>query len=138
LSRYCKNNQKGYLDTCQERKDVPCRARTGYIDQTLPVLFEPDENTQLSTSLELHETLTSVKKGTKAILQITVHNTTSHDILLRNRTALGRLQLIKSATPIEVKLRQTTENGQNRSVPEKAATKEKTPEPIRNNKRGNM
>ena len=105
----------------KSERNVPCRARTGYIDQTLPVLFEPDENTQLSTSLEfeLHETLTSVKKGTKAILQITVHNTTSHDILLRNRTALGRLQLIKSATPIEVKLRQTTENGQNRSVPER-------------------
>ena len=118
-----KTIKRDILIPAKSERNVPCHARTGYIDQTLPVLFEPDENTQLSTGLELHETLTSVKKGTKTILQITVHNTTSHDILLRNRTVLGRLQLIKSAVPLEVKLRQTTENGQNRSVPEKAATK---------------
>ena len=31
-------------------------------------------------------------------------NTTKHDIVLRNRTVLGRLQLIQSVTPVEVKL----------------------------------
>jgi hypothetical protein len=77
-----KTIKRDILIPVKSERNVPCLARTGYIDKTLPVLFEPDENTRLSTGLELHETLTSVKKGTKAILQITVHNTTSHDILL--------------------------------------------------------
>ena len=38
-------------------------------------------------------------------MQVEVKNTTKHDIVLRNRTALGRLQLIQSATPVEVKLK---------------------------------
>ena len=94
---------------------MPCK--TGYIDRTLPVLFEPDESSKLSTGLDLHGTLTFVKKGTKAVVQINVHNTTSRDILLRNRTVLGRPQLVKSATPLEVKLRRNVENDQSKSLP---------------------
>ena len=52
------------------------------------------------------------------MVQITVHNTTSRDILLRNRTVLGRLQLVKSATPLEVKLRQNIENDHSESPPQ--------------------
>ena len=104
-----KTIKRDILIPANSEKSVPCRAKTGYIEQTLPVLFEPDENTKLSTGLDLHETLTSVKRGTKAVLQINVHNTTS-DILLRNRTILGRLQLVQSATPLEVKLRPNSED----------------------------
>ena len=105
-----KTMKRDILIPANGEKSVPCRAKTGYIEQTLPVLFEPDENTKLSTGLDLHETLTSVKRGTKAVLQISVHNTTSRDILLRNRRILGRLQHVQSATPLEVKLRQNTED----------------------------
>ena len=36
--------------------------------------------------------------------RVEVKNTTKHDIVLRNRTVLGHLQLIQSVTPVEVKL----------------------------------
>ena len=108
-----KTIKRDILIPANSEKSVPCRAKTGYIGQTLPVLFEPDENTKLSTGLELHETLTSVKNGTKAVVQITVRNTTNHDILLRDRTVLGRLQLVKS-------LRRTFENDHKQNLKEKS------------------
>jgi hypothetical protein len=32
------------LIPAKSERNVPCRERTGYIDQTLPVLFEPERN----------------------------------------------------------------------------------------------
>ena len=37
-------------------------------------------------------------------IEVEVHNTSQHDIVLLNRTPLGRLQLVKSVTPMEVRL----------------------------------
>ena len=126
-----KTIKRDILIPANSEQSVPCRAKTGYIGQTLPVLFEPDENTKLSTGLELHETLTSVKNGTKAVVQITVRNTTNYDILLRNRTVLGRLQLVKSAIPLEVKLRRTFENDHKQNLKEKSTgvTEEQSNDP---------
>ena len=70
----------------------------------VPVLFEPDELSQWPTGLEIYETLKTVKKGSVSRIDIEVHNTSDHDITLPRRTLLGRLQLIKSVTPMEVKL----------------------------------
>ena len=60
-----KTSKKNILIPAHSEKSVPCRVKTGYIDRTLPVLFEPDESTKLSTGLDLHKTLTSGKKGQK-------------------------------------------------------------------------
>lgn len=46
----------------------------------------------------------TVKKGSVSRVDIEVHNTSDHDITLPRRTLLGRLQLIKSITPMEVKV----------------------------------
>ena len=43
-------------------------------------------------------------------VDIEVHNTSDHDITLPRRTLLRRLQLIKSVTPMEVKLASTCDN----------------------------
>ena len=43
-------------------------------------------------------------------VDIEVHNTSDHDITLPRRTLLGRLQLIKSVAPMEVKLASTADN----------------------------
>ena len=40
-----------------------------------------------------------------------VRNTSNHDITLKNRTPIGRLQLVQSVTPIEVKLSETPDDG---------------------------
>ena len=70
----------------------------------MPVLFEPDEMPQWPTGLQIYETLKTVKKGSVSRIAIEVHNTSQHDIVLLNRTPLGRLQLVKSVTPMEVRL----------------------------------
>ena len=89
---------------------VLCRANTGPVLTKVPVLFEPDELSQWPTGLEIYETLKSVKKGSVSRVDIEVHNTSDHDITLPCRTLLGRLQLIKSVTPMEVKLASTADS----------------------------
>jgi hypothetical protein len=59
--------------------------------------------------LIVHETLTSVKKGKSTIMQVQVTNDTVHDIVLPGRTVLGSLELIRSVTPIEVKLKENVD-----------------------------
>ena len=56
------------LIPASNESSVPCRVKTGDIDNTLPVLSKRDESPKLSTGLDFHETLTSVKKGTKAAI----------------------------------------------------------------------
>ena len=41
----------------------------------VPVLFEPDEQSQWPTGLEIYETLKTVKKGSVSQVDIKVHNT---------------------------------------------------------------
>ena len=47
--------------------------------------------------------LVSLLMAESTMLHINVENVTDHDIYLRNRTVLGRVQLIQSVTPIETK-----------------------------------
>ena len=84
--------------------NVSCRANTWPVSSKMPVLFEPDEMPQWPTGLQIYETLKTVKKGSVSRIEIEVHNTSQHDILLPNRTPLGKLQLVKSVTPMEVRL----------------------------------
>ena len=86
---------------------VSCRANTSPVLTNLPVLFEPDELSQWPTGLKIHETLKTVKKGSVSRVDIEVHNTSDHNITLPHLTLLGRLPLIKSVTPMEVKLAST-------------------------------
>ena len=55
------------------------------------------------TGLEIEETLTNINSGFSSRVVIQVRNSTDHDILLPKRTILGRLQLVKSVTPVEVR-----------------------------------
>lgn len=84
---------------------VSCRVNTGPLDKPTPVLFEADENGQWPSGLQVSDTLLTAMAGKSCRVQVEVKNTTKHDIVLRNRTALGRLQLIQSVTPVEVKLK---------------------------------
>ena len=68
---------------------VPCRANTGPIEKTSPVLFEPDEQSHWPTGLGIEEIITTVKQGNSSRINIPVTNTTQHDIILPGRTTLG-------------------------------------------------
>ena len=50
-----KTSKRDILIPANSERSVPCRVKTGYIDRTLPVLFEPDESTKLSTGLDLQK-----------------------------------------------------------------------------------
>ena len=47
--------------------------------------------------------LLSLKQGNNSVVHVKVFNPTDHDIMLHNRTEIGRLQLVRSVYPIEVK-----------------------------------
>ena len=89
---------------------VPCRANTGSVTTTMPVLFEPDEQSQWPSGLIVQETLTAIKRGKSTILEIPVFNNTKHDIMLPKRTTLGRIQLVRSVTAVDVRLKGSEEN----------------------------
>ncbi len=86
--------------------NVPCRANTGPINHTIPVLFEPIDNTTLPSGLSLQEELKSAKQGNCSLLNVIVSNQTNHDIILPGRTVVGHLQQVRSVTPFEVKLKE--------------------------------
>jgi len=97
---------------------VSCRANTGPVLTNVPVLFEPVELSQWPTGLEIFETLKSIKKGSVSRVDIEVHNTSDHDITLPRCTLLGRLQLIKSVIPMEVKLAADSKESESRFADE--------------------
>ena len=90
---------------------VSCHVSIGSIAERIPVLFEPNPEWPWPDSLEVPETLTTVSRGSRFNIQ--VNNPTKHPIILRKRTMLGRIQLVKSVTPLEVK-QVTTTNEQKR------------------------
>ena len=82
---------------------ISCRVNTGPLEQKVPVLFEPSELEQWPAGLEVPEMLLSLKQGNNSMVHVKVFNSTYHDIVLCNRTEIGRLQLVRSVYPIEVK-----------------------------------
>ena len=82
---------------------ISCRVNTGPLKQKVPVLFEPSELEQWPAGLEVSEMVLSLKEGNNSIGHVKVFNPADHDILLYNRTEFGRLQLVRSVYPAEVK-----------------------------------
>ena len=54
------------------------------------------------SDLEVNQTLFNVPGGTSLTVEIQGSNPTNHDIVLKNCTVLGKLQLVKYVTPLEV------------------------------------
>ena len=96
----------------KERQRVTCRANTGPVARNTPVLFEPDEASPWPNGLDICETLLTVKKGKSSQVDIEITNNTNHAIVLPGRTLLGRLQLVQSVTPVEVKVKEPASNAQ--------------------------
>ena len=78
----------------------------GPIASSTPVIFKPDELRPWPTGLVIPEKPLAVKQGKSNQIEIEVTNTTKHDIVLPNRTVLGRIALIQSVTPVEVKFKE--------------------------------
>ena len=89
---------------------ISCRVNHGPIDKRTLVLFDPDELAPWPSGLIVQETLLSLKPGKSSRIKLEMINATNHDIILPNRTPLGRLQLVQSVTPVEVKLKEKVES----------------------------
>ncbi|CAB4023409.1 Hypothetical predicted protein [Paramuricea clavata] len=111
-----KSPKKDFVIPAKKTFKVNCRANTGPVEKTTLVLFEPDELTPCPDGLSVHETVTTVKQGSTSQVKIDVTNTTNHDIVVRKHTVLGSLQLIKSITPVEVKLAEKSSKEKERTV----------------------
>ena len=83
--------------------NVPCRANTGMLDSYVQFVFEPDEEETWPSGLSVSETLLKIKGGSSNQIKLEVRNDSSHDIVLKNRTLVGRLELVHSITSVEVK-----------------------------------
>ena len=60
----------------------------------------------MPNGLVVSEPLFSLKPGKTSVVKFQVQNITKHDILLPKRTVLGRIQLVQSVTPLDVKLKE--------------------------------
>ena len=85
-----------------ETMNISCRVNHGPIASRTPVIFEPDELRPWPTGLVIPEKLLAVKQSKSSQIKIEVTNTTKHDMLLPNRTVLGRIELVQSVIPVEV------------------------------------
>ena len=85
---------------------VSCRAAIGPVGK-IPVLFELDPDSSYPSDLEIPETQLTVTGASTCRVNIRVDNPSKHDVVLKGRTVLGRLQQVKSVTPLEVKLKET-------------------------------
>ena len=85
---------------------IPCRVNHSPVDQLTTVLFEPEETSPWPSGLTFNETLLSVKPGKSNRIHVEAINTTNHDIVLPNRTLIGRLQLVQSVISVEMTLRE--------------------------------
>ena len=100
-----KSTKKPHIVPSGKTVHLPCWANTGPIHRKTSVIFEPDELATWPSGLAVHESLTTVKEGDATILSVTVTNSTNHDITLPGRVVLGRLHLVRSMTPVEVRFK---------------------------------
>jgi hypothetical protein len=101
-----KTSKRDVTVPCDKQVMVQCRVNTGPTSRTTPVLFEPDETMPWPSSLELSETLLTVKKGKTNFVEVVVNNPTNHDVIIKRRTVPGRLQMVQSVTAIPVKMKE--------------------------------
>ena len=78
--------------------------------------FEPNEDSKLPE--ELGEELTKITKGTSSHVTILVRNNTNRKILLKRRTELGRVHMVKSVLPIQTLLIKSTARERKNLIPE--------------------
>ena len=104
-----KVKKKDVVVAKNETMVVSCSVSTGPTQSRLPVLFEPDVESPWPSGHEVPETLVTLRGGTSSRITIHVKNTTDHDITLKKRTMLGKLELVQSVTPLEVRKRENKE-----------------------------
>ena len=103
-------NKKDCLINSGQCSQISCRINHGPINSEISVLFEPEENEELPCGLVVSESLLSLKPGKSSVVKFEVKNMSKHNIILPKQTFLGRIQLVQSVTPLDVKLKHDVAN----------------------------
>ena len=106
------------------------RINTGALSKKTPVLFEPDEGDGLPSGLQVHEALLTLPGGNCTKIDLQVTNLTSHNIVLPSRTFLGRIQMIRSISPVEFRFKEFADNNNEQNQNEKTETDSKESESV--------
>ena len=85
---------------CQKERQRKCQIHFGPVPEGMPVIFELKEDSEFPDELELGEEFTKIAPGTSSHVTILVRNNTDRNILLKRRTELGRVHMVKSASSI--------------------------------------
>ena len=109
---------------------VSCRINTGALSNKTPVLFDPDEGDGLPSGLQVHEVLLTLAGGNCTKIDLQVTNLTSHNIVLPSRTFLGRIQMIRSISPVELRFKEFPENNNEQNQNDKTETDSKESESV--------
>ena len=129
-----RTNKKECLIKSGQCSQISCRVNHGPIDSEIPVLFKPEENEELPYGLVVSESLLSLKPGKSSVVKFEVKNVSKHAIVLPKRKFLGRIQLVQSVTPLDVKLKQDVsypEVDRNDRVKNETVSKEDVPDYIK-------
>ena len=79
---------------------VVCHVDVGPLEMRVPVLFKPNPECPWVVGLEVPEALTVVSRGARVSIQ--VNNPSNRAIVLKRRTVLGTLQMVRSISPMDV------------------------------------
>ena len=104
-----KTIKKNFVIPAGKSLKIPCRVDTGPISKCLPVLFEPFEVENLPYGLSVHQTLLSISPQSSPI-HPQIFKSSYHEIFLPNRRELGRLELVRTVTPLEVNFKGFSQN----------------------------
>ena len=88
---------------------ISCYARVGHNHQRVPVLFEVCPIRGWPDGLDIPEMQLTVIKPLSNRVSVEISNQSNHNITLKGKTLLGRLQLVSSVTPLEVQLVQSSD-----------------------------
>eukprot|EP00112_Aurelia_sp_Birch-Aquarium-sp1_P003997 Seg1452.4 transcript_id=Seg1452.4/GoldUCD/mRNA.D3Y31 product="Retrovirus-related Pol polyprotein from transposon 17.6" pseudo=true protein_id=Seg1452.4/GoldUCD/D3Y31 len=88
---------------------IPCRLNHGPLEEETPVIFEPDENSELPNGLVAQEALMTIRPGKSSKVNVEIVNVSKHDIVIPKRSVIGRIELLQSVTPLDVKLKESPE-----------------------------
>ena len=115
LVRSCKQNVKIPAGSTMKLK---CRAKVGTVTDSIPVIFEPDEIKEWPEELEFSDKLLTLPKGSCQRINISVVNTSGHEVVLRGGTVLGRLELVSSVTPAEIMRKEVKKDPEEKEIAE--------------------
>ena len=86
--------------------EVSCKANIGNLSQTQPMRPIQQEETELAEGLDCTDSIIMMKKGVNNYSKVPVVNSSDHDIILKKKMIMGRLEAIKSLVPLEVEFHQ--------------------------------